>query len=251
MDTTDGTTDDTTDDALATRAVDDLLATLDLEAIDRDLYRGANPDTWPGDRVFGGLVAAQALRAAIGTVEVAHAVHSFHSYFVRPGRLSLPILYSVERIRDGRSFTTRRVTAIQQGEAIFTMDASFHRQDEEGVDYQLPVAPGTPGPDSPAARSGGRFPEGMARPELFAAFDTRELGPTPPEADGTYRSTRRAWIRTTAPLPDDPAVHACVLTFVSDMAVILAVRPPDPAAPWAAFMGARLDHAVWFHRPVR
>lgn len=234
------------------QAVDDLLALVELERLEGTLFRGTNPDTWPGGRVFGGLVAAQSLRAAIDTVEVEHVVHSFHSYFLRPGQLGMPIVYSVERLRDGRSFTTRRVTAIQRSEAIFAMDASFHRQGESGIDYQLPRAPDAPGPDdAPAARAPGPFGEGMQRPALFLPFDMRELGPTEPEPDGTYRSTRRVWVRTTAPLPDDPSVHACVLTFLSDMAVVLAVRPPSAGLGWEGFMGASLDHAVWFHRPVR
>lgn len=242
---------DTTDDMTAARAVAEFLALLEVEPIERDLFRGTNPDSWPGGRVFGGLVAAQSLRSAINTVGDAHVVHSFHSYFVRPGQLGLPIVYSVERVRDGRSFTTRRVTAIQQGEAVFTMDASFHRQGEESVDYQLPMAAGTPGPEESPPEGVGPFGEGMARPSLFVPFDMRELGPTEPEPDGTYRSTRRVWVRTVAPLPDDPSVHACVLTFASDMAVILAVRPPNGSQGWEGFMGASLDHAVWFHRPAR
>lgn len=228
-----------------------LLDLLHPEALDRDLFRGANPDTWPGGRVFGGLVAAQSLRAAIDTVETDHAIHSFHSYFVRAGRTGQPIIYSVERIRDGRSFTTRRVTAVQDGEAIFTMDASFHRWEEGDADYQLALPPGTPGPEDETARVAGVFGEMAERPSLFLPFEMHELGPTEPEPDGSYRSTRRVWMRCSAELPEDPAVHACALTFASDMAVVLAARPPVPSPSWEGFMGASLDHAVWFHRPVR
>lgn len=235
----------------ATESLDALLALLQLEALDLNLFRGANPDSWPGGRVFGGLVAAQALRAAIDTVDVDHAVHSFHSYFVRAGRTGSPIIYSVERIRDGRSFTTRRVTAIQSGEAIFAMDASFHRHEDDDVDYQLPPAPGTPGPDDESARVPGVFGRLGETPSLFLPFEMHELGPSEPEPDGSYRSTRRVWMRATAALPEDPTVQACVLTFASDMAVVLAARQPVPSPSWEGFMGASLDHAVWFHRPVR
>ncbi|MDP1821204.1 MAG: thioesterase family protein [Acidimicrobiales bacterium] len=230
-----------------------LLELLELEPLEVNLFRGSNPEAWAAGRVFGGLVAAQGLRAAINTVEAPHLVHSFHSYFIRPGQMGPPIIYSVDRIRDGRSFTTRRVTAIQHGAAIFVMDASFHRDGEEGIDYQLPVASDAPGPDSPVglSASAGPFGAGMPRPPMFLPFEMRELGPTEPEADGTYRSTRRVWIRTRAPLPADPSVHACVLTFVSDLAVILAVRPPSAGSGMDGFMGASLDHAVWFHRAVR
>jgi len=240
-----------TDDQEATQPVDALLDLLRLERLDLDLFRGSNPDTWPGGRVFGGLVAAQSLRAAIDTVDADHSVHSFHSYFVRAGRTGSPIIYSVERIRDGRSFTTRRVTAIQSGEAIFAMDASFHRHEDDGADYHLPLAPGTPGPEDDSALVPGPFGGMTDRPSLFLPFEMRELGPTDPEPDGSYRSTRRVWVRATAPLPEDPTVHACVLTFASDMAVVLAARPPVPSPSWEGFMGASLDHAVWFHRPVR
>lgn len=230
-------------------AVAGLLRLLEMEELEVDLYRGHNPDTWPGGRVFGGLVASQALRAAMATVEVDHRIHSLHSYFLRPGQPGVPMVFQVDRIRDGRSFTTRNVTALQKGEATFSMSASFHKDGEEGIDYQLPLPPGTPPPDEVSDRSGG-FP---IRATFFAPFDLRDIGATPQEPDGTFRSTRRVWVRTAAPLPDDPAVHAAVLTFMSDMAVVLAARPPvgGDGSPWERFTGASLDHAIWFHRPVR
>lgn len=228
-------------------AVARLVDLITLEPLEVDLYRGHNPTMWPGARVFGGLVAAQSLRAAIGSVEVDHHVHSLHGYFLRPGKPGDPIVYHVDRIRNGRSFTTRRVNAVQNGEAIFTMASSFHRMGEGAEDYQMPRAADAPVPDDIDDRTGG-FP---GRPSFFRPFELRELGPTPPGPDGTYRSTRRVWVRTAAPLPDDPAIHACVIAFMSDMAVVIAARPPSPGEPWAGFMGASLDHAVWFHRPVR
>ena len=159
-----------------------------------NLFRGHNPNTWPGGRLFGGLVAAQSLRAAIETVDVDHRVHSFHGYFLRPGRQGTPIVFHVDRIRDGRSFTTRRVTGVQFGEAIFTMEASFHKDGEDGIEYQLPMPSDAPDPDAVDAPT-SMFP---VRTSFFMPFELREIGPTPPEPDGTYRSTRRVWFRTAA-----------------------------------------------------
>ncbi len=224
-----------------------LLRLLDLERLELDLFRGYNPDQWPGGRIFGGLVAAQAVRAAMGTVGDEHHVHSFHSYFLRPGRQGTPIVYAVDRIRDGRSFTTRHVNGIQNGEVVFALTASFHRDEDTGVDYQLPLAQDAPPPEAapPDAMFGGRSPA------FFAPFEMRDVGPTPPEPDGTYRSTRRQWIRLRRRLPDDRDLHATVLTFMSDMAVVAAVQPPTGQAAWEGMMAASLDHALWFHRPAR
>lgn len=231
-------------------AVARLVRLLELEELDVNLYRGHNPNTWPGGRVFGGLVASQALRAAMATVDVAHQIHSLHAYFLRPGQPGVPMIFHVDRIRDGRSFTTRNVTAMQKGEAIFSMSSSFHKDGEDGIDYQLSLPADAPDPDAVDDRSGG-FP---VRASFFTPFELRDIGPTEPSPDGTFRSTRRVWVKTAAALPDDPAIHAAVLTFMSDMAVVLAARPPverDGANPWERFTGASLDHAVWFHRPVR
>ena len=230
-------------------AVSGFLSLLELDRVGEGEFAGDNPDSWPGAAVFGGLVAAQALRAAMETVDVDRRVHSLHAYFLRPGQPGVPIRYSVDRTRDGRSFTTRSVSGRQGGETIFTMSTSFHRAGEEGIDYQLAAPADAPDPDDIVDRTGG-FPVPST---FFAPFDIRSVGATPPAADGTYRSTRRVWVRTTAALPDDHRVHAVVLTFMSDMAVVLAARPPgDPSRPpWEGFMGASLDHAVWFHRPVR
>ena len=238
----------TDNDESAAGAVARLVSLLDVEPLELNLFRGKTPDDWPGGRVFGGLVASQSLRAATATVDVDHRAHSFHSYFMRPGRNGSPIVYDVERVRDGKSFTTRVVHALQNGEVVFAMSASFHRQGEEGIDYQLPRAADAPTPERVGDQPRG-FP--MPRSNFFSPFDMRELGPTPPEPDGTYRSTRRVWVRTAAPLPDDPALHACVLAFMSDMGVVMAARPPIEGNPWQSMMAASLDHAIWFHRPVR
>ncbi|KAA0233507.1 MAG: Acyl-CoA thioesterase 2 [Acidimicrobiales bacterium] len=223
-----------------------LLDLLDLEQIEKDRFRGINPEIRFASRVFGGQVAAQALRAAAHTVEVEHSVHSLHSYFLRPGVPGIPIEYEVDRIRDGRSFTTRLVVAHQGEEAIFNLSASFHRR-EAGVDYQAPIAPDAPGPDDASVQLGLPFP--VVREQM--PVELRELGTTEPDDGGFYRSTRRAWIRTRGVLPDDAVLHACVIAFISDMGAVMGARAPLPEQPWNRLMGASLDHALWFHRPVR
>jgi acyl-CoA thioesterase-2 len=212
--------------------LDRLLDVLDLEPIDRDLFRGPNPDDGPR-RVFGGKVAGQALRAATLTVDAEHRVHSLHGYFLRPGQPGRPIIYHVDRIRDGRSFITRRVVARQQGEAIFNLEASFHVA-EHGPEHQGP------------APTDLHDPEGLPRRAFGGphhhSIDTRELEPIPP-------STRRVWLRAAGRLPDDPGLHACVLAYASDMGPVgAAARPVLRADP---MMRASLDHTMWFHRPTR
>ena len=210
-----------------------LLELLDLEPIDRDLFRGRNPGE--GGRVFGGQVASQALRGAANTVEVDHHVNSLHAYFLRPGRPGRSILYSVDRIRDGTSFTTRRVVAVQQGEAILNLEASFHKE-EPGPEHQLVSIADVPDPDALPRRSDhGRRRHG--RP-----IDGREVDVPAP-------STRRTWLRADGVLPDDPALHACVLTYASDMGAVGAAARPVAGA--GRMMRASLDHTMWFHRPAR
>jgi acyl-CoA thioesterase-2 len=232
--------------------LDRLLALLDLEHIDRNLYRGSNPAMFVngGGRVFGGQVASQALMAASKTVEVDHRVNSLHAYFLRPGRPGLPIIYSIDRIRDGSSFTTRRVVALQDGEAIFNLDASFHKE-EPGGEFELPAPlEGVPAPEDVARHEHGGGPGGgfHRRP-----IDTRELasGPRP-------TTTRAMWVRADGELPDDPSLHACVLTYMSDSGPVGAARRPllrpEEAEQWgpgSRWMSASLDHTMWFHRPVR
>ncbi|MGH2686673.1 MAG: acyl-CoA thioesterase [Actinomycetota bacterium] len=187
-------------------------------------------------------MAGQALRAATQTVDVDHHVHSMHAYFVRPGLPGEPITMQVARIRDGRSFTTRNVLAVQGDETIFSMSASFQRQ-EDGEEYQLPMAGDVSDPDD--------TPPPAFMPRAMGGMDIREVGPTAPDPDGTYRSTRRVWMRATVDLPDDPDVHASVIAFMSDMGVVMAARPPREGHDWRRMMGASLDHALWFHRPTR
>jgi acyl-CoA thioesterase-2 len=223
-----------------TEGLDRLLALLDLETIDRNLYRGANPPTG-GGRVFGGQVASQALMAASNTVDVSHRVNSLHAYFLRPGRPTMPIIYSIDRIRDGKSFTTRRVVAVQDGEAIFNLDASFHKE-EPGGEFELPAPlDHVPAPEDLAGHGRGHGFGPMHRRPI----ETRELRDRP-----TPRSTRAMWVRADGTLPDDFALHACVLTYMSDSGPVSAARQPI-AGDFNRFMGASLDHTMWFHRPVR
>jgi acyl-CoA thioesterase-2 len=224
--------------------LDRLLTLLDLERIDRNLFRGANPATG-GGRVFGGQVASQALKAASNTVEVEHRVNSLHAYFLRPGRPGLPIVYSIDRIRDGSSFTTRRVVAVQDGEAIFNLDASFHKE-EPGLTFELPAPlDGVPAPDT--------LPRSQHHGPHHGPIDSRELPALP-----TARSTRAMWVRADGTLPEDPALHACVLTYMSDSGPVGAARRPlmprgsdGGWGPQSGMMSASLDHTMWFHRSVR
>lgn len=236
-----------------TSQVDTLLDQLELEELDVNLYRGHNPAERHNQRVFGGLVAAQALRAATLTIDVDHQPHSLHGYFLRGGVPGRPIVFHVDRIRDGRSFTTRRVVGAQFGEAVFNLTASFHKYEDDETDYQLGLPADAGLPDDAADR--------VPRDDLHAEwlqrspFHSRELGPATPGPDGVYPSTRRVWVKAKSPLPDDRLVHACALTYATDMGAVTAAAVPALGERWptagARTMSASLDHAVWFHRPVR
>jgi acyl-CoA thioesterase-2 len=220
-----------------------LLALLDLERLDRDLFRAWNPpDPRPRRALFGGQVAAHALRAAAATVDTDHRPHSLHGYFLRPGKADRPTVLRVDRIRDGRSFTTRTVVAIQDGEAIFTLTASFHK-DEPGGQWQVAPAIDVPTADELLA-TGDVLPDPWWGPETpFERIDVPAhlLGGAP---------RRVLWVRTRGPLPDDRDLHACVLTYISDMGPLGAVRKAVGAFDKRG-MGASLDHSVWFHRHIR
>ena len=237
-----------------TSQVHGLIDTLDLEPLEQNLFRGRSPQVgW--QRVFGGQVIGQALVAALRTVDDDRPAHSLHGYFIRPGDPDVPIIYEVDRYRDGRSFTTRRVVAIQHGEPIFSMAASFHRH-EEGFDHQIDM-PDVPSPeDLPAekellARFADQMPENMQR--YFTRERPIELRPTETMHYLSPKSGRpplqNVWIRATAALPDDRALHQCVLAYASDMTLLDTSLVPhgrnlfDPS-----LMLASLDHALWFHR---
>ncbi len=238
--------------------IENLLSILDLEPLEVNLFRGRSPKVgW--QRVFGGQVIGQALVAAVRTVEPERTAHSLHGYFMRPGDPEAPIIYQVERYRDGRSFTTRHVVAIQHGRPIFTMTCSFHRPERGDFDHFMPM-PDVPMPeDLPdekalLARFHARMPESLrryfsrVRPiEMRLCEPDHLLDPQPGE---DYR--QNVWIRSTRPLPDDPALHQCVLAYASDMTLLDTSLVPhgrnifDPQ-----LMLASLDHALWLHRPFR
>jgi acyl-CoA thioesterase-2 len=233
-------------------AVDALVQLLDLEPIEVNIFRGLSPDE-DRQRVFGGQVAGQALVAAARTVEPGRVVHSLHAYFLRPGDPTVPILYEVDRIRDGRSFTTRRVVAIQHGKAIFNLQSSF-QVPEEGLDHQAPM-PETPPPDELPDFEERMGPYADALGDFFLRprpIDTRYVDWNPPDRSEPLPPYQRVWLRADGSLPDDPVLHACVLTYASDMTLLDTALLPHGGA-WRAnglFM-ASLDHAMWFHRPFR
>ena len=233
-----------------------LLALLDLEPLEVNIYRGRNRDLGSG-RVFGGQVFAQALVAARRTVDEAREVHSVHGYFILPGDLATPIVYFVDRLRDGSSFSTRRVTAIQHGQAIFNLSASFHRE-ESGVTHQSPM-PDAPPPESLAPeldlirKMADRIPESI-RPVLTQdrPLDFRPVDPVDPFHPEYRPPVRYVWFRALGTLPPDQIMHQAVLAYASDYGLLGAALQPhglifrDPGV-----MLASLDHAIWFHRPFR
>ena len=231
-----------------------LLALLDLERIEDNIFRGVSPPE-PVQRVFGGQVLSQALVAATRTVDPARPCHSFHAYFLRAGDPAVPILYEVDRSRDGASFTARRVVAIQHGVPIFTLAASFQRV-ETGFEHQsqMPVAPPpeTLEDDQQVLlRDPGLSDAARAWVARERAFQTRSvLGrgigdrPARPAVD-------HIWLKTRGPLPDDPAIHRALLAFVSDMSLLDTALLPHGKSIYSDVKVASLDHAMWFHRPFR
>jgi acyl-CoA thioesterase-2 len=231
-----------------------LLRRLDLSARGSDEFVG---DPGPGEgRLFGGLVAAQAVMAAGRTVE-GRSLHSLHAYFLRPGRHGAPIGFSVDRIRDGRSFTTRRVVARQGDEAIFNLDASFVRP-EEGIRHQdpMPEAPAPEGlPDWEDVRAEilratqpSLEAQALRRPD--GAIEVRDCDPDSSDPALRQPARKRVWIRPRGRLPGDPLVHAAVLVFASDRTLLSTAARPHGLV-WGRRSGASLDHAVWLHRPAR
>jgi acyl-CoA thioesterase II len=235
--------------------VDELVALLDLEPIEVNIFRGRSPDD-DRQRVFGGQVAGQALVAASRTVDdPARLVHSLHGYFLRPGDPAVPILYEVDRIRDGRSFTTRRVVAIQHGRAIFNLQCSFHLPETSALDFQLGAPNAWPEPESlpdwheRMAPFQARIGAGYDRPR---PIDLRYASGDPTLRKGTSEQVQAVWLRANGPLPDDPVLHACVVTYASDMTLLdTTVLPFGLAWDSPGMRMASLDHAMWFHRPFR
>jgi len=237
-----------------TSSLGDLLELLDLEPLETNLFRGQSPqEGW--QRVFGGQVLGQALTAAGRTVETGLA-HSFHAYFLRPGEVGRPILYQVDRTRDGRSFTTRRVTAIQHGRAIFHLEASFHRE-ERGPEHQIAM-PEVPGPEGLARWEerlrplAERMGEGAAWFLRKRPIDIRHVTDLDPVKPGKLPPRLDLWIRVDGELPDDPALHQCMVAYASDMTLLDATGLPHAMDAIATgYQLASLDHAMWFHGRFR
>lgn len=236
--------------------MDQLIKTLDLEQLEHNLYRGTSPDIgW--QRVFGGQVIAQALVAAQRTVDADRLAHSLHAYFVRPGDPSVPIVYQVERIRDGGTFATRQVQAIQHGKAIFSMLASFQLH-EDGFEHQV-IIPDVPLPEE--LMDEAEFKR-LFLPKAPAAVRRYWERPRPIELRPTslkhYLTTEKLeprqdiWVRTVGKVPDDRGIQAAILAYLSDMTLLDASLYPHGTSVFdPRLQAASLDHAMWFHRPIR
>jgi acyl-CoA thioesterase-2 len=214
---------------------EDFQELLNIKELDRDLYEAPSFPDQHRDHLFGGQVAAQALRAAMLSVDPDRSPHSIHGYFLRRGTSGRSVVLQVFRDRDGRSFSSRRILAIQNGEVVFSAAASFH-VDEPSPEYQLPMAAGVPGPDEAEAINFGG-------PHQF--FEIR--GILGEGGEGKIRFARRLWVRARVGLPDDDGTHACALAYVTDFGSGFAELHIEGLAP----AGPSLDHSIWFHRPIR
>ncbi|WP_238408160.1 acyl-CoA thioesterase [Pimelobacter simplex] len=233
-------------------ATQKLVALLDLEQLDTDLFRGQQPETIR-QRVYGGQVAAQALIAASRTVDEGMHVHSLHSYFLLPGDYNVPIIYDVERIRDGKSFATRRVLARQHGRPIYYQSLNFQRA-EEGLEHQdvMPeVKPPDDGLDLMALMAERGTDDGLSKE--WAALDVRWLGNSAHgmEPDPMHPSKTQVWIRVDGRLSDDPMEHLATFTYASDVSLLGATLAAHPEHGPHKVQMASLDHTIWFHRPFR
>jgi acyl-CoA thioesterase-2 len=236
-------------------SVDELTSLLDLEEIEVGLFRARQPRT-SLQRVFGGQVLAQALMAASRTVPAERTVHSLHGYFLVAGRTDLPIVYDVELVRDGGSFSSRRVVARQSGQVMFYLSASFHVH-EDGYEHADP-APEAPAPeDSPRltdvlAGLTGRSASGWQHE--WGAIDARYVGDSRPGGaiqDPAHPARARVWVRVAGELPDDPVLHQAALAYTSDLTLIGVSVVPHGVVIGYTVQAASLDHAMWFHRPFR
>jgi len=239
------------------KALDAVVELLDLEQIELNIFRGRSPEGERRQRVFGGQVAGQALVAAGRTVAPDRGVHSLHAYFIRPGDPAVPLVYLVERVRDGRSFTTRRVTVVQHGKTIFTLSASFQQPETGEFQHFMPM-PQVPAPDEVE-------PTWVRMRRLFgpaaddyvrdSPIEMRHVGPLSVEVErdpALATDSNIVWLRADGDLPDDPLLHVCLMTYASDMTLLDTVLHAQRVS-WSdgSIMGASLDHAMWFHRPFR
>jgi acyl-CoA thioesterase-2 len=219
---------------LSPSALEQLVTTLAATPLGGDAFAADSPAEWDGERVFGGIVIAQSLAAAVQTVPAGLPVHSLHGYFLRPTPPGARSRIEVERVRDGRSFVTRTATTSIGGRPVFTLTCSFHAP-EPGDEYQLGMGDDVPPPES------------LPPVDAPMPFDMVELGPTERREDGTYRSTRRVWFRIPEPVP--AGFEPVILAYLSDMTG--AAFRPHSLGVWGTHTDASLDHAVWFHRPAR
>lgn len=240
--------------AVGPAAVSGLIALLDLERLENNLFRGVSPEH-STMRVFGGQVAAQALTAAGRTVPPDRRVHSLHAYFLRPGDPAVPIVYDVDRTRDGRSFTTRRVVGIQHGKTIFALSGSF-QVDQPGFDHCDPM-PVVPDPETLATfdeRVAVAAAQVTSVRRLPQPFDVRYVN-DPPWYSGAapkVAARNQVWFRSYAELPDDQLLHVCMLAYLSDLTLLDSILATHGlGGSWEALNLASLDHAMWFHRPIR
>ena len=233
-----------------------IIKTLDLEEIELNHYLATSPNEgW--QRVYGGQVIGQALVAASRTVSPNRSAHSLHGYFLRAGDTTIPILYKVDRIRDGKSFTTRRVVAVQRGQAIFTLSISF-QVDEGGLSHQFDM-PKVPEPDSLPTEDELRREQAKSWPKEFqesfsgsSAIQVKPVDPVDLLNPEPAQAMQRCWMRCGEALPDDPRIHQCVLAYLSDWSLLdTASRPHAVSFMQDNVQVASLDHAMWFHRPFR
>jgi acyl-CoA thioesterase-2 len=239
------------------KSIDELVDLLELEEIEIGLYRARQPDTLM-QRAFGGQVLAQALSAAGRTVDLARRLHSMHGYFLVPGRTDIPIVYDVEQVRDGRSFSSRRVVARQGGKTIFYLSASYQIV-EDGFDHQDPTPADVPAPDDcpryvdVLAELTGREPAIWQRE--YGALDVRFAGDSRPGgtlSDPHHPARARVWVRVDGRLPDDPRIHQAALAYASDLTLLAASTVPhDVFIGGTQVQAASLDHAMWFLRDLR
>ncbi|MEP6780210.1 MAG: acyl-CoA thioesterase II [Gemmatimonadaceae bacterium] len=236
--------------------IDDLLGLLDLEPLEVNIYRGRNRDIG-AERVYGGQVFAQALVAARRTVDEKREAHSAHGYFILPGDLNAPIVYFVDRLRDGKSFTTRRVTAIQHGHAIFNLSASFHIE-ERGVSHQ-PTMPDVPDPETlkPELELIRKVEERIPLEHRAAIvqerpIDFRPVAPLDFFHPEKREPVRHVWFKSIGLLPDDTLMHQAVLAYASDYGLLItALQPHGIAFRSPGLQLASLDHSLWMHRSFR
>lgn len=235
------------------KVLKEILDLLNVEPIEKNLYRGQNHNT---EHVFGGQVLAQALTAAYRTVETDHQLHSLHAYFLRAGDWQTPILYDVDRIRNGRSFTTRRVAAIQHGRAIFSMSCSWHKE-ETGLLHSQTM-PDVPPPESLRGDLETYAALALEQPDLarfsfrFEAIDSRQVERILMSDTNAHPPFKHSWLKTRDRLPDNPVVHLAMLAYMSDLDFMSTSMLPHRNSLQREFMrGASLDHSLWFHRPFR